>query len=194
LDHPNQFIYTVINQTTVSIICKDKTQTCWINGAGLMSVPPMCILQSGDMEISSYNVRNTSQPKIYIPTLNVTDILEMVVKDKQTTTTIEPFTIDPDLLLIDEALKKQSDDSNNVYDEFSASWHDVHHYTITYILLAIGITALVWFLCRRKVNNKRTNNPTTNITLASIPIEPRPAQRTRLFQPRDTSLISEDQV
>lgn len=41
LDHPNQFIYSVTNITTVNYICKEYTKTCIIQGAGLINVPPL---------------------------------------------------------------------------------------------------------------------------------------------------------
>lgn len=152
LAHSNHFLYTMVGEKTVSLICNNDVQLCQLNGSDVLRMDPQCTIKSGSMEISSANSHTSSFPSILVPAAiaaNLSDLLlsgeENFINGKQSERSWEVFTINPDIVKLEQAVALQKE---NIGTITKMNWHDVHHYSISYISVAAIIAGIIYIYFR----------------------------------------------
>ena len=166
----NHFLYSVQNKTNINIICINKAKVCQLEMAGIINLPQQCIIQTQDMEIASHNIRRSEIAVLIEPKVNLTDIIkESIFKQHEKKHSME-FTMDTEMDILDKAIQRQKKDELAIP---AYTWHDVHHYTVLYIILTFIVIMAIWYLwgrCTCNCNNRpaevivhhREGNPTQN--------------------------------
>lgn len=47
----NQWIYAVINETLLNVVCDNQPSLCTINGTGLLKLQPTCVVKQNDLKL-----------------------------------------------------------------------------------------------------------------------------------------------
>ena len=164
LHTPNQFLFTVVNETMVNIICKDESTVCKLKGSGIISLRQQCTIHTDNMEITADNNFSSELPIILAPGLNLSTILTRMNQTMVNKGIQLSYEIDPELDSLAVAIQQQKI-SEEVVPAFD--WHHVHHYAMLYIgiisIMGIGI----WMTYKRKRHQKSTNSTIIPVIVAN---------------------------
>ncbi|XP_037041470.1 uncharacterized protein LOC119078121 isoform X2 [Bradysia coprophila] len=165
LHTPNTFLFTTKTRTTFNIICGNKATTCYAEGAGIVQLDPQCVLQAANYEITSENDVDYGELHIVIPKLNISDILIEIKPNSSNEPTHETMQLDEQMAILEKAIHNQKQQMQTFP---TISVHDIHHYTMVYvivILLIVFISLFIyWMLKVRKQQSFTIETvPVTNI-------------------------------
>lgn len=189
LHKPNLWLFTLCDKQLMRVICSDQVTPAVIDGTGIISLKPKCILQKRDATIITYNHLGSNvfmKPDIEVPTINSTinhifdfgwKNAQLNIMEHDTETASEVIRLNQQLEDIkhQEVLPKASDLSS----------HDIYHYSIISLLFGGLIVLGLYFLLRkryRKVTTviENTGKPKGNDNIAVVEeIELRSATQVR---------------
>lgn len=165
----NQYMFTVAEPMAFKKICPNESNTCEAKGSGIISLQEKCTLHSGDIEIAASSVTEMKMPIAFTPELNISDIIqEMKPKITPHQMSAEQK-VDNLMDQLESALDQQE---RNIQSIPTIRWHDIHHYTATYIILGIIIAVAV-----AAYVHQRRSNPAQQITIPLANLNPVAAPR-----------------
>lgn len=192
---PNQFLFTVANDTVLNIICKERNEVCSINGSGIISLQQQCVIHTENMEIAAENVFSSDLPIIIAPNINITEWLQDHNRTSGNNFIKLNYHIDPELDALAVAIQEQRA-AETVMPQFD--FHHTHNYVFLYVGLAIGIAIIMWTLCKKRKSGNSNSMvlPMIMQSTQSQPIsvsapaiqQPVPAQRTGLPTPDEHAI------
>lgn len=156
---PNQFIYAVPNKTMLNIICKDSSVVCSINGLGIIAIPPQCMIQMENMEISSKNTYSSELPIVIAPSINISDVMQNAHESRNINSTmLLSYQINPELDALELAVQQQ-----RAAETISPTieWHHIHHYTLIYMAITGVAVIILWMVVQQfKAKGRKYLNAT----------------------------------
>ncbi|XP_050557938.1 uncharacterized protein LOC118269448 [Spodoptera frugiperda] len=141
----SSYLYFACDTYSFTIICDNETRTRRVSKAGLIQLDKECIAKGRDITLYSYQQENklTLKPDLLLANIapiqhhhlvNITlPLLEITTEDAQINDTLTRL---GDQIA---AMKKAA------LEEGTLTTHDIHHYAISYVLLA-AVVAVVAFL------------------------------------------------
>lgn len=157
LHDPSIYLYFTCDSYTLTIICDDKRRDRQVSKAGLIQLYKQCAAKGSDVTLYSYQQQNTLTLK---PDLVLTNIAPIQHHTITFSTTLPPL-IEPkqDTFHLNTSLQQLGDEIKAMKEaamteaapqEVTLTTHDIHQYAISYSVLAAGVVAFLWFLCRRR--------------------------------------------
>ncbi|KAJ8723327.1 hypothetical protein PYW08_003239 [Mythimna loreyi] len=171
----SSYLYFACDTYTFTIICDNETRTRRVSKAGLIQLDKECIAKGHDITLYSYQQENklTLKPDLFLANIapiqhhhlvNITlPFLETTIEDAQINNTLTHLGNQI------AAMKKAA------LEEGTLTTHDIHHYTISYVLLAavVGVVAFLVFLWWR--GKRASPAPARDPQAPSEPAAPRAA-------------------
>ncbi|KAL0829413.1 hypothetical protein ABMA28_004186 [Loxostege sticticalis] len=164
LHRRNSWLYSCCNECTVRIFCSTGTAVRSIMGTGVITMGQGCTIKGETFSIRSHNLylselHHQSEP-IEMPKIS---ILNTIINSSYT----DPPISTEDHQLIYNQLRT---DIDRIKEESSKqiNVHDIHHYTIAYILLAGIILISCCAVYFWRMNRKQPPVPTTEEAIKEI--------------------------
>lgn len=175
----NTYIYFCCRSCQVRVMCDDQITTRQLSGNGLITIGHGCIIKTDKFTIYPHRYHTSEirvSPDLYVPTLApINSIINLtiphVIKDKERITTFQMETTD-----IENKIKAIKTDEEELETATEAvSFHDIHHYVMIYIVLAVvTIAGITWitrkFQLRRKAS-VLSKEPAPQSAVVEPPIE-----------------------
>lgn len=142
LAEDNNYLFTMRQQTSISIICNANTQHCTLDGSGILTIQPQCIIKSGTLEISARNMMTSdTAPVILLPTINITDHIptEKAIQPTPDVINWNDFQTDAAMDLLTKSIIQQQNDAQRTL----LSTHDVHHYSAVYTIFVMVLVTII---------------------------------------------------
>lgn len=152
----NTYLFTMATRATFDIICENSATNCYAEGTGIIQLDSKCILQSSNYEIVPENDIKAGKINVLIPKINISEIFI------ETYSELNPILInvtkqaDYQMNFLERAIEQQK---ILLQKPIAVDKHNIHHYTMLYVTLAIVLTigiALVYFIIKR---NKKHQQP-----------------------------------
>lgn len=148
LQSTSQYLYFCCGSYSVKIICDDQVSVQQLTGAGVISLSQSCFIKGKDFSLYSLQQQSNQielASNILIPELDqINHIVKIKIpSDEESPNDIlERQGLNKSLSILGEQIKDLKSSKAEIDD---ISYHDIHHYTIGYILLTIAISgAAVW--------------------------------------------------
>lgn len=145
----NQWIFVVPNPMKLTIICGSIVSHEVLSGEGILTLDPNCVIQGKHFQLEPKRIFSSNSSEILIPSINHT---ELIMSHSTDTIGFHDYvrsnfsTIDQQIGEIKRNLQLPHPTLTNV--------HDMHHYTMTYIIIVCAIVGFVYVW--RKINNLKT--------------------------------------
>lgn len=156
LAHPNKWLFSLKERSIVDAICGTEINSFKLERTGLIEIKSNCYLRSRNLVIHAHNIQELKFSNHYLPSLNISHSIRDPKETKSTPAKVHvlKFLDGKDLQELGQAIKLQKQSEN--HKSIKLSPHNIHHYTISYILLAITlllVTSLAYkrFLCTQKI-------------------------------------------
>lgn len=178
LHEPNTFLFSCCKQCVLRLICDDHITVEQLTGSGIVYLKPDCLIKEKDFTAYSEKeaIRSIAiEPNLYNPQLApINHLLNISVKIYGNETS--SAAIHRNL----EKLGQQIEQLKGVElpQDSSLTYHHVHHYVISYVLLTAGVVVAagcIWRRCSRRRSVKRLPvaeryrpSPSPNISVISV--------------------------
>lgn len=141
----DRWLFSIQGGRTVSIVCKQQPLSTRLSNSGIVSLGPGCSLQGTAINIPA---RQLYLHKIYssiLPTFNIsTDATSTVLSHQERSYNFDNLTKSMDLTQIQSEIREELRNEAN-----TLNFHDIHHYTLSYGLLALLLTIIICIVIRR---------------------------------------------
>lgn len=161
LHQPNLWLFTCCKKNLLRVICEEEVSSVTLFGTGLISLRQGCLLQREEATIHTFNHFGSQlnlRPDVEVPDLNTT-INNMVNLNWKVAhlnmTLLERPPTTADIALVEEKIAYQKERQKLPATE-TINYHDVYHYTVTTLLVAGALCAIVYFLIRRQCARPQT--------------------------------------
>lgn len=147
----SSYLYFACDTYSLTIICDNdnETRARRVSKAGLIQLDKECIAKGRDITLYSYQQENKLTLKPDLLLANIAPIQHHHLANI-TLTLLETTTDDAQINSTLTSLGKQiAYMKAAALEEGTITVHDVHHYAISYVLLAAIVAAFLWFLWRR---------------------------------------------
>lgn len=144
----NSYVYFCCNQCQVRTMCEDQMAVTQLTLGGIVNIGHECIIKTDDFTVLPHKPHVTeirTNFDIYTPTLApINNIINLTIPNM--TLGNEPELLRQDILRVEDRIK----DMEKVDTlSGSVSYHDIHHYTMIYVLFGIScVTALILIVRR----------------------------------------------
>lgn len=173
LTNPSLFLYHICNICTVKLICGEQITIVQLSKAGVIYLEPGCLLKGQDFTLTIHSNRKNkldTSTDIFIPEM---DQLNYIINS---TMPFENFINTTDTSEIKYALQTlhkriEHMKTSQVEVEETLSYHDIHQYAVSYILVgALALAAGVLLYRRKRLRAHRARitsdmelQPTTSV-------------------------------
>lgn len=155
LHNPNVWLFTLCERHLIRIICDDHVSPPTINGTGVITIKPRCILQKKDATVYTYNHLRSKiniETGIDVPTINssINNMFDLSWSNTQ---------YEIERLQLQKAQERLPDTLTT-----TMSVHDIYHYVMTTLLLG-GLLIGGIFIRRKCCPQTLTATATVNDTI-----------------------------
>lgn len=149
----NRWIYSMVNSTRVTVMCKNKVEHPILGGDGILTIEPHCTLRRAHIEIVGLDIVESSSMESLLPRLN---IFEELRKAAPGGAQIRNATWSSDVATLQRFIENQREADNEPMEKLTS--HDIHHYSLGYgVLLLIIIIISFQFWQRNRTPRKRSD-------------------------------------
>lgn len=160
-----QWLYTLNQEQAFNLVCQDKITPVKLKDTGIVIVPNGCKLTGKTFYINQLNVLNSSIHESYISN-NIELPLEIPTREVSTPINTNSISVDynKDLDQLEQKIDFQKNDEQKGISSISS--HDIHHYTMIYIILTISIIIGIFgvILSRHQIYKSKSTETTTGMT------------------------------
>lgn len=155
----NSWIFSVKLQRTIDVICQENIQSVQLHNSGILKIKGGCHIKDDDITIAAESEVKTKFNISFLPTHNLSAfILQEKRKPQLTTYDHHDQSFRDDINRIQQLINQQG--TSEIIDDH-VNMHDVHHYTVIYLIVLIIAAAI----CLKAVQQcrKRKLRISTNV-------------------------------
>ena len=152
LSNTNHWLYSLPDEQKIYSVCNNSMKSFYLSHSGMIKIPNSCYIKSKGYTIQANNAKTTSIFNHFIPSINLTEFLKL----KPNTTKLANQTFEHIILKEEvESIKNQIELQKKRELEFEEHknnhiLHNVHHYTVPYIIFTIIIITAVILKLKKK--------------------------------------------
>lgn len=176
LAQPNKWLFVMDRDATVDIICNDKIFPRPLQGAGIIELRSGCYLRSKELVLQAHNVQTSRLNNYYLPTINITEEINTRIKPNQVDsppkiakTVLLKYNNENELRDLSTAIGYQKKQEAKGLHKINA--HDIHHYSMSYGLLALLIIVFAILAQMKWKCATKTKDTNDDIDLQDRPTE-----------------------
>lgn len=156
---PNQWIFVMTKEVTITIVCQTTVAQRTIKGSGILKLGDNCIIKHETMTINSHNVYPSHLRTSFLPSLNISDHINI---SHPTHLSYQPRPHKLNLSDLEEIQERIQQLKEYQITEPSLPAHDVHQFFIGYfgLFLVITIGSCLWWRTRRPSPKSTRHEPT----------------------------------
>lgn len=157
LSASNNWIFAIYDNRQMDVICNNQVERQAIQGEGIVTIPPECIVRHGSIEITAQNSVETAILESILPEVNISNAINTYIQKQGTIITLYEKS---DIKTLDEMIQDVRT-QEELPEELST--HDIHQYGLGYILLFIAVTYFIWrYRSYRRRLHTETNRTAIN--------------------------------
>lgn len=143
----NSWIFALPQAYVIDVICGQSTKTYQISSSGILKIRPGCYLKNEDIRIDAHLVKFGNFTKFYLPKFNLTSNLN---PDHIKWHSNANFKFNNDVINNELNNIISSIDDVKSQETFpKLTYHDVHHYTVIYVMLIMLLIAICFLVLVR---------------------------------------------
>lgn len=150
------WIFVCPQMIEIDIICDFKITKTNLTGSGILNIRSGCIISDGTKKLSTYRVSSSNVSEAYVPARNlVLDVsgvkFQPLILHKNKFESEEKV-VDDEMEKLQSGIKELKDREVLPYD---LNYHDVHHYSISFLFVIILIIIVFRKFCAHRVDHSR---------------------------------------
>lgn len=159
----NNWIFIIPNATRVTSVCDDSAFYDELQGEGIIELNQNCVLSIQNIQLEAHRIINDATHEIIVPRLNHSSLLEF--HSNQLELSKHDF-VHSNFTELKNMLSNIKEGSL-----YKLNHHDVHHYSITYVLVILFIIYAIYMSIKYRAIRGRIPNQSVR-ALPSVPSEP----------------------
>ncbi|CAG9090323.1 unnamed protein product [Plutella xylostella] len=153
LSNPSSYLYFVCNTYAIRVICDKEVAVRQLSKVGIIALDNTCIAKGRDITIHSRQQNAQSvvniEADVYIPSISINNVLNISTPIETNLNENMDPKINGSLSRLGEQIREMKTVVNS-YENESISSHDIHQYSIMYVLVSAAVMAAAVFLWSRR--------------------------------------------
>lgn len=145
----NRWLFSIHRRVTVDIICNNVPYGVDLYGQGIISFHDRCQLQLPGIQLTSFMSFNSTKKMSYLPNLNISTYAEKMTRQSINSNATTAFHNGTNEI---NRLRSTITDLQNSKVPYIESWHNAHHYSVTYLIIAaLAGMVVIWFRYKQDI-------------------------------------------
>ncbi|XP_063383320.1 uncharacterized protein LOC134669601 [Cydia fagiglandana] len=167
LSSANQYLSFCCDKCNLRNLCKDQVTAHQLTGANIINIPEGCIIKMENLTVYTHKKKESTiniTPDVEVPNIApINHVINITIQNME----IE-MTTDGSTALLRESIEqkiKTMKEEQPLTNEISI--HDIHHYTLIYGILIVGVIIII-FLGWRRIQSQRETVAATSRQAAEV--------------------------